>query len=233
MANPQIENGYTKISNELLEKICQLDISGNEMRILLYIIRKTYGYNCKSAEISLTDISLAVNVKRQNIWRSLKQLSKRNIIEIIPNEGTTPQKISIVKNYENWKQNKVENCDSSLYSKTITVIKNDYSSVIKNDYTHNIKENIKEKLKKVSGNEDVMYGAYKRVFLNSFNFEQLRKEYGRDIVVKYLNKVDAWACKNDKSFGECSNMVRKWLEQDGIKKLDFDIEEYEQFINKF
>ena len=79
MANPQIENGYTKISNELLEKICQLDISGNEMRILLCIIRKTYGYNCKSAEISLTDISLAVNVKRQHVCRALKQLSKRNI----------------------------------------------------------------------------------------------------------------------------------------------------------
>ena len=56
MANPQLSNGYVRIANELLEAICQLDVSGSEMRILLYIIRRTYGFNKDYAEIPLSEI---------------------------------------------------------------------------------------------------------------------------------------------------------------------------------
>ena len=72
MADPQIKNGYTRIANELLEAICRLNISGNEMRILLYIIRRTYGFNRSFAEIPLSDISAAVGMRREHIQKALK-----------------------------------------------------------------------------------------------------------------------------------------------------------------
>ena len=48
MASPQIEDGYTKIANELLEAISKVNLSSYEFRVIMAIIRKTYGFNKKS-----------------------------------------------------------------------------------------------------------------------------------------------------------------------------------------
>ena len=133
MANPQLSNGYVRIANELLEAICQLDVSGSEMRILLYIIRRTYGFNKDYAEIPLSEISAAVGMRREHIQKMLKRLSAKNIIDLRTNSGTKPQTISIVKNYEKWA---VELCASCLLQKTATVastvVQNGNSSVVQN-----------------------------------------------------------------------------------------------------
>jgi len=41
MANPQIEDGYTRIANEILENLIAFDLSGQEVRVALFVIRKT------------------------------------------------------------------------------------------------------------------------------------------------------------------------------------------------
>ena len=51
---PQLENGYTKIANELLEAIAAIRIPGEAMQVLLVIIRKTYGYCKKKDAISIS-----------------------------------------------------------------------------------------------------------------------------------------------------------------------------------
>lgn len=161
MANPQIENGYTRIANELLEAICRLNISGNEMRILLYIIRRTYGFNRSYAEIPLSDISAALGMKKGNVSRGIKKLREANIVDHRPNKGTTPQTVSINKNYDEWS---VETCTDLLLSNSITVINSDNPkgyqfgnpTVINSDnpkgcqndnhtYKENTKDSIKEK----------------------------------------------------------------------------------------
>ena len=233
MANPQIENGYTKIANELLEAICQLNISGNEMRILLYIIRRTYGYNSKSAEVSLAEIAEAVGMRREHISKRLKKLSKMKIIEINVNRGIKPQTISIVKNYDNWINNNVDNCKSLLLPKLATVAKNGNTTVAKignHTYKENNKENIKERKKAIDSDHT---GYYNRAFVENNNYEDLKKEYGSDVIENYLKKVDRWADKNNKDIGECSDMIRKWLDQDGVKKNDPDIDDYSFVINDF
>ena len=249
MASPQLENGYTKIANELLEALCRLGLSGNEMRILLYIIRRTYGYNCKSAEISLSEISAAVGIRRVHIQRALKHLSIMNVIDIVVNGGIKPQTISIVKNYDEWKILHVDNCVNMLLPKMVTVTKNGNTTVTKNGNTtvtkngntllpkmvtdtikYNIKENDKERKKETDSDH---VGEKNRVFINNVNYEELRKAYGKDIINEYLKRVDRWADKNEKNIGECTDMIRKWLEQDGVKKLDCDIEAYESIINQF
>ena len=51
MANPQKENGFTPIANELLEQIIASGLNGNEMAVTFFIIRKTYGFQKKQDEI--------------------------------------------------------------------------------------------------------------------------------------------------------------------------------------
>ena len=120
MASPQLENGYTRISNELLDAICKLNLSGNEFKILFFIIRQTYGYNHKEHELALSFISKGVNVLPPHVSRALKKMSDLNVITIQAAHGIKPQIISLQKDYTKW-----------VLPKTVTVTKNGNSSITK------------------------------------------------------------------------------------------------------
>ena len=243
MADPQIKNGYTRIANELLEAICRLNISGNEMRILLFIIRRTYGFNKSYAEIPLSDISEAVGIRKNHISEALKRLSANKIIELHPNKGTRPQTISIVKNYEEWA---VESCTILPFPKMGTVPKNRNSTVPENgnptvpknrnstvpeNGNCTYKENIKDKKKR--GKDSTPRGRYGNVFLSDDEINKLNNDYGEDHIRDYIQRIDSHVQSTGKAYADYDVTIRKWLEQDGVKKDDFDISKYERFINVF
>jgi phage replication O-like protein O len=226
VANPQLSNGYTKIANELLEAICRLNVSGNEMRILLYIIRRTYGFNRTYAEIPLSDISEALGMKKGNVSRELKKLREANIIEQHSNKGVRPQTLSIVKNYEKWC---VESCAVLPLSNSITVIKTDNPTVINSDnptYKEK-KENIKERVK------EKPHGRYGNVLLTDNQYSDLTKDYGENNVRDYIQRVDSHVQSTGKAYADYDATIRKWLTQDGVKKDDFDADKYSFAINNF
>lgn len=84
MVNPQLENGYTSIANEILEKVVATRLPANEYRILLFIIRKTYGFHKKEDRISLTQFQKALGVSRPTVSKSLKNLITRNMVVRTP-----------------------------------------------------------------------------------------------------------------------------------------------------
>ena len=238
MANPQIKNGYTRIANELLEAICRLDISGNEMRILLYIIRRTYGFNTSYAEIPLSDISCAVGMRREHIQKALKKLSGKKIIEVRTYGGSKSQTISVIKDYQKWS---VETCATCLLPKSATVAKNGNTTVaeignttvaeIGNSTYKEKKENFKDREIKPPLPEHK--GENSRAFVNDDNYKNLASEYGADVIDKYIERADKWAFKKGKTLGECTETLRKWLEQDNVQRIDPDIEKYNSVINQF
>jgi phage replication O-like protein O len=59
MTNPQLEDGFTRISNEIMEALPMTRISGQELGFLLIILRRTYGWRRKEAVISLTEFAKA------------------------------------------------------------------------------------------------------------------------------------------------------------------------------
>ena len=230
MADPQLHNGYTKIANELLEALCRLNISGNEMRILLYIIRRTYGFNRSYAEMPLSEISSAVGIRREHIQKTLRRLSERNIIELHSHKGVKPQTISIVKNYEKWS---VENCASCLLPKLATVAENGNTTVAENGNS-TFKEKFKEK--KERGKERTPHGRYGNVYLSDDEINKLNQDYGEEHIRDYIQRVDSHVQSTGKPYNDYDATIRKWLVQDGVKPPEqggFDVSKYEQFINVF
>jgi len=250
MADPQVRNGYTRIDNELLEAICRLNISGNEMRILLYIIRRTYGFNRTYAEMPLSEISAAVGVRREHIQKALKRLSNQNIIELRTNPGVKPQTISVVKNYEKWA---VESCASLLLQKIATVAENGNTTVAENcnttvaencnttvaencnsTYKEN-KESIKERGKKnptpKKENIKTKYGNYENVLLSADEYSQLVSDYGESNIREYIRRVDEYVQSSGKRYSDYAVTIRRWLEKDNVKKDNFDMEKYRFVIN--
>lgn len=116
MANPQKEDGYTAIANEIMEALARYRIPGEQRQCLDFLLRKTYGYNKKSDAISGSQFVGATGIKKQNVQRALRGLIEKNIV--IKKDYQPHPIYRFNKNYNTWKAS----------SKRITVIKKDYDS---------------------------------------------------------------------------------------------------------
>lgn len=76
----QKENGTTPIANSLIEAIAQADLSKRELKILLVVIRRTYGFNRKTAPMSASFVASATGLDRAHIARTIAGMVQRNIL---------------------------------------------------------------------------------------------------------------------------------------------------------
>lgn len=77
----QAEKGHTRLANGVLEALYSFPMSGAQLRIVLFIIRKTYGFNRKSARLTLNDIAENCHLSPPKASKYLKQLVDANIIK--------------------------------------------------------------------------------------------------------------------------------------------------------
>lgn len=96
MANVQWENGFTKIANEILESLVKVRLPPSEKDLILFIIRKTYGFNKKEDRISLTQFEAGTDLSRPTVVKALKNLISR---KMIVKAGLL---IKFNKDYEKW-----------------------------------------------------------------------------------------------------------------------------------
>lgn len=103
MASPQVENGFTRISNELLEAIISTRFSSRSelpMKIILHIIRKTYGFHKKVDRISLSQFAEVLAYPRPNIHYWLKKLVALEVLVVLKQpEGCY---YGLNKDYSRW-----------------------------------------------------------------------------------------------------------------------------------
>jgi phage replication O-like protein O len=104
MASPQKENGYTSISNELFEKIISSGLNGTELSIVLFIIRKTYGFQKKEDQISLSQFTDTIPCTKPSICKALKNLQLVKIIKLVKkgNSKISSNLWSLNKDYDSW-----------------------------------------------------------------------------------------------------------------------------------
>ncbi|HZK34203.1 MAG TPA: replication protein [Bacillota bacterium] len=121
MASPQVENGFTRIANELLDKLAETKVNGTQFRILMVVFRYTYGFQRKEHELSETFIANATSIHKQQVKRELKALIDRRIINVIKQATfTEPRTISFNKNYKQWKGMQVSKTIPGNQTDTIT-----------------------------------------------------------------------------------------------------------------
>jgi len=98
--NPQVEDGFTKISNELLEALskamAQGIITARERAVIDWIIRYTYGYQQKNGYFHTSFIAKNLGLSMSWISQILKSLEKKKVI--IRNG----EEIQINKHYLEW-----------------------------------------------------------------------------------------------------------------------------------
>ena len=103
MASPQKENGYTSIANELLEQLYRRRFSASQLKILLLVIRFTYGFNRKTATLSNTFIAAGTGMHEITVSKEVGTLLRDNVLRLYKKPSFHSSRIiGINKDYESW-----------------------------------------------------------------------------------------------------------------------------------
>lgn len=101
MANPQKENGFSPLANEILEALYKRSFTSYETRVLEFIFRFTYGFNRKEATLSLRFIAAGTGILPTHISRTIKMLQEKKVITKL---GSTSlgNSYKFNKNHQEW-----------------------------------------------------------------------------------------------------------------------------------
>ena len=102
MASPQIENGYTKIANELLEAICKYISNPSFLRLSLMIVRLTYGWGRKEAIINLKSLSTKIGLTEEYTKSVIFEMESVKIIKKLEFKEPYKALIEFNKDYTQW-----------------------------------------------------------------------------------------------------------------------------------
>jgi len=99
-ANPRVEDGYVQIANELIDAMISYPFKNSELKIVLIIIRKTYGWKKKKDRLSFSQISKLSRVSIRHTKRVIKKLVLDNVVlkEKIANNNI----LGLNKDYYSW-----------------------------------------------------------------------------------------------------------------------------------
>lgn len=98
---PEVDDGHTKIANELLDAVIGHDFSKRQLKIILFIMRKTYGWNKSEDEISRSQIMEATGLLNPHITTALQELQNANVM--IVSQGKHAKRYKINKYYDQWR----------------------------------------------------------------------------------------------------------------------------------
>lgn len=104
MAKPDLKNGhFIQLSHEILERLIQCKLNSGELRTALYVLRLTYGFKRKEAQISSAELCDQLEVDSSNVRKILSSLCERGIIvKIASHKGVIPPTYGFNKDWEKW-----------------------------------------------------------------------------------------------------------------------------------
>lgn len=98
--SPQVEDGHTRIANELLEGLCRAGLSARQWAVVMAVVRKTYGYGKKADDISLGQLSSMTGIAKPHVSRAVNDLIAAGVLR--RTAGTFGNSLSLNKRYKQW-----------------------------------------------------------------------------------------------------------------------------------
>ena len=227
MADVQLDDGFTKIANELLEAIMKVNLSSYEFRVVMAIIRKTYGYSKKQDYISLSQLEEITGIKACHICRTLKKLKAKNMI--IANGHLT----GIQKDYDLWtitqtgnthlgnKSEKVTQTGNTHLGNKITYLGNEITQTGNKKLPKQV--NTKEN-KETYTKENNIYIPDKKIKYSDFvsmtenEYQKLIKKYGKENTDAFIEKLNAFKGSKGKKYKSDYLAILNWVVEAVLNK---------------
>ncbi|HCD2195667.1 TPA: replication protein [Escherichia coli] len=136
-----IDDGYTRFANELLEAIASADLTARQLKVMLAYVRKTDGFNKKTDRIADEQIAQLTGLSRQNVNKAKKELISMNCLFMDGNQ------IGVNREVSAWQFSKclqVSNFVSKLETKNVSKLETLNVSKLETHKRHSLKtkENI-------------------------------------------------------------------------------------------
>lgn len=109
----KVSGGYTKITNTILRTIYRTPLNGTEIRIILAIIRLTWGWNKETKVISYSYLAKEANLEKRNVKRTVKLLAEAKVI--VKAKAGRSNMLGINRNYIYWELWKTQNAKGQDY----------------------------------------------------------------------------------------------------------------------
>lgn len=100
MTKPQLEDGFTRIANELFEAVIGFGFTQRQLSVLLAVLRKTYGYGKKEDDMSASQIGELCKISRNHVTETIGQLVKLNVLT--KRQGSYGLILGVNKDYKKW-----------------------------------------------------------------------------------------------------------------------------------
>ena len=110
-----LDDGFTRIANELLEAVMHAGLSQHQLLVLMAIMRKTYGFNKKSDWVSNEQLSELTGILPHKCSAAKSVLVKRGILT------QTGRVIGINKTVSEWSSLPVKGTEKKPYLKKVTL----------------------------------------------------------------------------------------------------------------
>lgn len=75
-----LDDGYTRIANELLEAVMAADLTARQLKVALAVIRKTYGFGKKMDRITNTQIAQMTGIHHTHVCKAKNDMIAMHIV---------------------------------------------------------------------------------------------------------------------------------------------------------
>jgi phage replication O-like protein O len=234
VASPQCENGYTRIANELLEQIISRRIPGQELRVVLFILRKTYGFSKKSDQISYGQIGKAMGIPRTRAIMHVKNLVSKKILGSLNNGTRQPLTMWINKDYSQWKDSPIKGTSPKEGTRVVP-----YMGTVPSPNYGTHKRKIKETIQK-KRTYCAKWDSHFELFWEAFNDKRGKKpayekswkkipDMTEELAYKIIEGAKRYA-KNRNGSDTTPKMAQGWLSD---RRWEDEIESLEKEKNLF
>lgn len=103
----QLEDGYVRIANELYDAVLNSVHSLRHIKVVFALIRKTYGFNKKEDDITISQIAELACVHRNHVGRAIKDLEEMRVINPV-RAGRYGLILGLNKRHDEWAKDEIK-----------------------------------------------------------------------------------------------------------------------------
>jgi phage replication O-like protein O len=79
---PQVEDGYTRLANALIESLARARLNGRELSVALAVVRLTYGFQKRSDRIAASQLASLTGIPAKKIGPLLTSLEVKHVLVV-------------------------------------------------------------------------------------------------------------------------------------------------------
>lgn len=99
---PQVEDGYTRVANALIESLARARLNGRELSVALAVVRLTYGFQKRSDRIAASQLAGVTGIPAKKIGPLLASLEAKHVLVVERRGSGRIPTIGIDKRTSRW-----------------------------------------------------------------------------------------------------------------------------------